>query len=121
VNARDEETGRQSAVTEGSGQPCERIVRVADNYWSRFDECQDAVGRHLDEANRLLEEPSDEPALAFGIKPSLVVPYALAYLGVVGYAIGFLYLSGYYGVLIPGQPVQYPLAETLLSLAPIHR
>ena len=47
---------------------------------------------------------------------SVIVPALLAYLGVVGYSVAYLYLRAQYGVWLPGVAVRYPFVDTVAAL-----
>jgi hypothetical protein len=45
-----------------------------------------------------------------------MLPFALAYLGVLGYAMSCAFLKGFYGQLLPGLPIAFPFVDTLSTL-----
>jgi small nuclear ribonucleoprotein (snRNP)-like protein len=66
--------------------------------------------------NALIIKPGPEPRPRAWLQWELFIPFALAYLGIGGYAVAYAYLRGYYSAVLPGIPIAYPYLDTIRVL-----
>jgi hypothetical protein len=66
--------------------------------------------------NSLLIKPGPQPKRRPSLQWQVLIPFALAYSGIGGYAVAYFYLCGFYSAVLPGIPIAYPYLDTLRVL-----
>lgn len=95
--------------------------------WQDYLADMAAANEETQRRQELVSEALDKVDKSLDLKPSTVtstrqfswtslLPFALAYLGVLGYAMSCAYMKGFYGQLLPGLPIAFPFVDTLSAL-----